>query len=311
MSAPFPYFGGRSNVAHVVWKGLGDTANYVEPFCGSAATLLARPQPAAPRIETINDSDGYVVNLWRAMHHAPDEVVQWCDWPVSEIDLGTRHRWLTDTNEDLRAGLNSSPEWFDVQTAGWWLWGVSVWFGKGWCNGVGRGHLPRISGSSHGSGVHKSLKCLPNIEGMIIDDRRLVLRVWFEALARRLRNVRIVYGDWLRVCSPAATKSTSMTGMFFDPPYSGDTLRPTRLYAQDSTTVAHDVRRWCLEHGDNPRMRIVLAGRQDEHPMPESWFRYEFAGSVTMAKNSNSACIAAAQLQRLWFSPHCLKVTQD
>jgi DNA adenine methylase len=44
LQAPFPYFGGKSRVAEIVWARFGDVDNYVEPFFGSGAVLLARPQ---------------------------------------------------------------------------------------------------------------------------------------------------------------------------------------------------------------------------------------------------------------------------
>jgi len=43
LKAPFPYFGGKSSVTDVVWRHFGNPKMYVEPFCGSAAMLLARP----------------------------------------------------------------------------------------------------------------------------------------------------------------------------------------------------------------------------------------------------------------------------
>ena len=32
MKAPFPYFGGKSEIADVIWSRLGDTSSYVEGF---------------------------------------------------------------------------------------------------------------------------------------------------------------------------------------------------------------------------------------------------------------------------------------
>ena len=43
LKAPFPYFGGKSNVADIVWAGLEQPKHYIEPFYGSAAVLLAGP----------------------------------------------------------------------------------------------------------------------------------------------------------------------------------------------------------------------------------------------------------------------------
>jgi len=65
LAAPFPYFGGKSLARETVWAALGDPENYVEPFAGSAAMLLGRPNVG--KVETINDADGFVANFWRAV----------------------------------------------------------------------------------------------------------------------------------------------------------------------------------------------------------------------------------------------------
>lgn len=79
LKAPFPYFGGKSRIAHIVWERFGDVPNYVEPFAGSLAVLLSRPHE--PRIETVNDKDCYVANFWRALKNDPETVAHWADWP--------------------------------------------------------------------------------------------------------------------------------------------------------------------------------------------------------------------------------------
>ena len=84
LRAPFPYFGGKRRAASLVWEALGNVDHYVEPFCGSAAVLLARPHVG--RCETINDADGMVSNFWRAVKGAPDAVAAHCDWPVIEAE---------------------------------------------------------------------------------------------------------------------------------------------------------------------------------------------------------------------------------
>jgi site-specific DNA-adenine methylase len=47
MKAPFPWFGGKSRAAHLVWERFGNVPNYVEPFAGSLAVLLSRPGTGA------------------------------------------------------------------------------------------------------------------------------------------------------------------------------------------------------------------------------------------------------------------------
>lgn len=168
MKAPFPYFGGKSGAADAVWSALGDVKNYVEPFFGSGAVLLARPHE--PTVETVNDADGLLVNMWRALRAAPDEVAAHADWPVNEADLFARHAWLVERREPMTERLMADPDWYDAKAAGWWVWGACCWIGGGWCAGtggwvvedgvpvrkVGQGvsrKIPHLS--SYGRGVHK------------------------------------------------------------------------------------------------------------------------------------------------------------
>jgi hypothetical protein len=133
LRAPFPWNGGKSRVADVAWRALGpDVVNYIEPFFGSGAMLLGRPGGAG-KIETVNDLDGGIVNFYRAIQSAPDEVASWCDWPVSELDLHARHAWLVSRLEELADQLRADPHYFDAKVAGWWVWGICQWIGTGWC----------------------------------------------------------------------------------------------------------------------------------------------------------------------------------
>jgi hypothetical protein len=133
LRAPFPWFGGKSRAAHLVWPRFGDVPNYVEPFAGSLAVLLARPEEFPPRVETVNDRDAYLSNFWRAVQADPDQVAYHADWPVNEADLHARHRWLVDTARERVERVMSDPEYFDAKVAGWWVWGQCLWIGSGWC----------------------------------------------------------------------------------------------------------------------------------------------------------------------------------
>lgn len=44
LKAPFPWFGGKSRVAHIVWDRFGAVPNYVEPFCKGQTMLTHTPQ---------------------------------------------------------------------------------------------------------------------------------------------------------------------------------------------------------------------------------------------------------------------------
>ena len=162
LRAPFPWFGGKSRAAPLVWKRFGQVHNYVEPFLGSGAVLLGNPHPA--RVETVNDKDCYVANFHRALQAQPEAVAHHADWPVNEADLHARHRWLV-SQADFRERMRREPDFFDVKLAGWWVWGISQWIGSGWCaepgwEALGMGdkpseHAKRPSLDKPGRGVHQ------------------------------------------------------------------------------------------------------------------------------------------------------------
>ncbi len=163
LKAPMPYFGGKSRVAAQVWARFGNTKNYIEPFFGSGAVLLARPADHFQDqlcVETANDACAYLSNFWRALQAAPEEVARHADWPVSEPDLEARHRWLVcGPGREHIERVKSDAEYFDARTAGWWVWGICQWIGSGWCaepkNRAGAcvAQIPHLSDA--GTGVHK------------------------------------------------------------------------------------------------------------------------------------------------------------
>lgn len=145
--APFPAFGGKSAIATEVWSRFGAVRNYVEPCVHSAAMLLLRPEETkhAPQsgtrfewgIETINDINSHVSNFWRAVKWAPEETASHALWPIIESDMHARQMWLAANKESLRERLEGDPEWFDARAAGWWAWGMNMWLGSMFANGVG------------------------------------------------------------------------------------------------------------------------------------------------------------------------------
>ncbi len=338
MKAPFPWFGGKSLVADIVWSRFGDVPNYVEPFFGSGAVLLSRPH--GPGIETVNDLDGLLANFWRATQHEPDAVARWADNPVNENDLHARHIWLVNQKADFTRKLEGGPDYYDAKIAGWWVWGICCWIGGGWCSGEGPWQVAEINGSRQlvhlgnaGRGVNRQLVHLGNA-GRGVNRKRVHLgnagrgvnrkRVhlgdagqgvnrqretalidYFQELAGRLRNVRVCCGDWSRVCGPTPTFKLGLTGVFLDPPYSVDDR--VACYTEESFTVAHDVREWAIANGDNPLLRIALCGYEGEHAMPDDWECVAWKTPGGYGNQKTNGTYDNAARERIWFSPHCLK----
>ncbi|MCX7719581.1 MAG: DNA adenine methylase [Candidatus Sumerlaeaceae bacterium] len=295
LKAPFPYFGGKSRIAETVWRALGDVRNYVEPFCGSAVVLLARPDYDPTRhAETINDADGFVVNFWRAVQWAPEETAKYADWPVNEADLIARNDWLFAQKQLLLNRLRSDPEWFDAKIAGWWCWGMCCWVAGRFCNEtIKTARKPRLAGI----GVGINAIVAPNIYD------------WFAALSQRLRRVRVVCGDWQRVVTPAVLWYGKVTtGILLDPPYGDGAKCDRQVYSRYDASVSSAVRQWCLEHGDNPNYRIVLCGYEGEgHEVLEQhgWQKVAWKASGGYANKRRPGESLNRYRERLWLSPGC------
>ena len=338
---PFPWFGGKSRAASLIWERFGDVPNYVEPFFGSGAVLFLRPH--APRLETVNDKDAHLANFWRAVQAAPDEVARYADWPVNENDLHARHLWLVTTGAERVERLTTDPDYYDAKVAGWWVWGICQWIGSGWCRrafavddqdrdagvgvhrkrphlgdaGVGvhrkRPHLGNAGVGVHrkrphlgnaGVGVHRQLPHLGDA-GVGVD-----LVDYFRSLSDRLRRVRVCCGDWARVLGPTPTEKNGITGVLLDPPYDTRAGRVSDLYAVD-TDVSAAVREWAIAHGDNPKLRIALCGYDGEHVMPDSWDSVAWKARGGYGSQGNGQGRANAGRERIWFSPHCLPVAVE
>ena len=310
LDAPFPWFGGKRRVAAEVWQRFGDVPNYVEPFFGSGAVMLNRPH--SPRIETVNDKDGFVANFWRAVRADPEQTAYHADWPVNENDLHARHAWLLSQRESLSEYLEGDPEFFDPKIAGWWVWGVCAWIGSGFCEGNGpwrvvEGKLVHLGNA--GRGVNRQLVHLGDAGRGV--NRKLVhlgdagQGVWFTALSERLRRTRICSGDWARVVTDSVTHRHGLTAVFLDPPYA--TEEWAYQAAQEPVSVA--VREWAIEAGKNPLMRIALCGYEGEHDMPSDWEVHAYKGKKGYAAAEEA--LENLSRERIWFSPACLKGPQQ
>ncbi len=338
IKAPFPWFGGKSRAAHLVWKALGDPVNFVEPFAGSCAVYLNRPHPH--KIATLNDACGYIANFWRALRAEPERIADMVDRSVIENDLHAVHHWLVERKVDLVARLEGDKDYFDAEIAALWCWGQCAWIGGGWCSGKGpwrsvdgrlvksesgtismqiqhlgttgagaNGSLPGVNRQlpdlgSGGSGVHRKLPDLGNAGRCV--HRRDNLLAWMRDLAERLRPARVACGDWKRVTGPSVTVNHGLTGMFLDPPYSF-AERDSELYATE-TDCSGEVREWCAANGEDPKLRIVLAGYDGEHNALEEigWTAVAWKAAGGYGSQGKGRGRDNAGRERLWCSPHCL-----
>jgi DNA adenine methylase len=305
MNSPFPYFGGKRTVAAAVWARLGSPAQYIEPFCGSAAVLLACPRPAA--LEVVCDGSGFIANFWRAVKHQPAAVAEWADYPVSHIDLGARHGWLMAQRDRIGAAMQD-PDWAgDAKVAGWWLWGQCCWIGSGWCDWFGQiphagnagrgvqaiGKIPHAGDA--GRGV-QAIGQIPHVSDAGMGADALLTScgrtawAWLHRIADRLERVRVVHGDWSRCLNNHFGGDD--TAVFLDPPY-----RSYEALYGKAGAVADAVEAWARE---NEHLRIALCGHRDDYKLA-GWDAVEWSrGRLTYSggQTTDSECV--------WYSPACL-----
>lgn len=336
LKAPFPYFGGKSTVAGEVWRRFGSPKTYVEPFCGSAAILLARPGGGFGR-EIVNDYDGHIANVWRALQADPEGVAKYCDWPCNHIDLMARKIVINREYASLREALIADADFYDAKMAGYYIWCASNWI---WSGLTSPNQIPTLSGN-HGvmqareckiptlsgntgvmharecpiptltsnNGVMQARECqIPRLSGNTGVMQGGVLD-WLRNLQRRLHGVKVVCGDWTQVLGGDWRTSNGDCAVFLDPPYSSVVGR-SEVYGHEDLLVAHDVRKWCKENGDNELYKIALCGYDGEHNELETagWsvFTWKTGGGY-----ANTGKDTRGQknkfLERIWFRPHCLR----
>lgn len=301
MKAPFPYFGGKSKIADKVWAAIGNPAHYIEPFFGSGAVLLNRPDYSG-QTETVNDKDGFVCNVWRALQYEPDEVARWCDWPVNHADLTARRIVLMKNEKRLLGCLKSDDEWYDAKLAGYWIWAASCWIGSGLTH---MNAIPHISDA--GMGINAPIPHIGDAGNGIPEDAfKPELYRWFRELQERLRNVQVVCGDWTRVCGGNWQHRMGTVGIFFDPPY-GVEDRDNSVYHHDSSTLAHDVADWCLERGSHPDYRIVLCGYgEHERLLKARWTKEEWKAVGGYGNAGRGRGRENSKREIIYYSPHCI-----
>ena len=340
LKAPFPYFGGKSKVASVVWERLGNVDNYVEPFGGSLAVLLARPHEHKwwEKKESAGDYSGHVVNFYRSVAHSPEEVAKFASGIVNEADLTARHLFLARYNNELAEKLAADPLFFDARAAGWWIWGISCWIGGDWMTGAGPWKpgatgtpeeikkalgvyrkMPMAAGSHGGKGIHKPIGKLeidpelgfPNLEEAYYEN----IKSLFTLLSNRLRRVRLTCGDWSRLTGAAMDAGKGkITGVFLDPPYDLS-MRREDLYSSDkekdnAVPLSKQSRDWALSKGSDLSYRIAYCSYYTEEEevlfLAEGWSPYHWSAQGGYGLQASNIARDNKDLEIIWFSPACL-----
>jgi DNA adenine methylase len=234
--------------------------------------------------------------VWRAIKADPDAVAAWADYPVTELDLHARHRWLITQRESLRDRLVADPLWYDAQIAGWWLWGAACWIGQGWCEREVE-QIPHLGNT--GTGVNTVAL------GYTVAERAAALAAYLQRIADALRTARITCGDWQRVVTPTVTTGHGITALLLDPPYQH--ADRTTTYGAHDHDIFDEVWAWAMRNGDNPMLRIALCGYEDGRATHDGWECVAWQAHGGYGNQGTGQGSVNKRRERIWFSPHCVK----
>lgn len=124
------YFGGKSRMAPWIVSLMPAHRVYVEPFCGSAAVLFAKPRSTH---EIINDADGGVVNFMRCLREHPVELERLC-----RLTPYARDEYVAsaDVDEPADDPLERARRWWVMSSQSF---GQMAKVGTGWSTSIERG----------------------------------------------------------------------------------------------------------------------------------------------------------------------------
>lgn len=202
----FSYYGGKTSLAPWIVSLFPAHRVYVEPFCGSAAVLLAKPPSTH---EIVNDVDGDLVNFFRVLRERPEELELACALtPYARDEFDACHPGLPVAGDDLERARR------------WWA----------------RSSMSFASTATATTGFAASILRGSN------NARSMANRVArFAAVADRLRNVVIENRDAIDIIERYAAVDAVL---YLDPPYAAETRtafrdgrRPAGDYAHEFATV--------------------------------------------------------------------------
>jgi len=208
INALAPWFGSKRTLAPRIAELIGEHSVYWEPFCGSMAVLLAKPEC---RSETVNDLHGDLVNLARCIRDPQDG-------PALYRRLRRvlfSEALLSDARANMKkiAGRLERAEEYFIQS---WM-GMSGFAGTGAGEDGKRGIARRFT-SNGGDPCVRFRAAVSSIPQ------------W----RRRLSRVTILSNDGLEICERIEDKEGTV--IYADPPY----VDKTEDYVHDFSSPDHE-----------------------------------------------------------------------
>jgi DNA adenine methylase len=105
-----PWLGGKRRLADKLFALFPPHECYVEVFCGGAALLFRRPEPAP--VEVINDINGELVNLYRVVQNHLEEFMRQFRWAVSSRQI---FQWQQQAVPETLTDIQRAARFFYLQ----------------------------------------------------------------------------------------------------------------------------------------------------------------------------------------------------
>lgn len=217
LKPPFQFFGRKDYVAPLVWQFLGDVKIYCEPFGGSLAVLLARPNyDIHSHHEIVGDIDGLIINCYRAIRAAPRTVAEILDrynWSECDVVAAVKElkQWAASGSVNK---LQTSLDYYDARIAALFISAMSFLLS------------PSPTLHTNTTKYYTTNWLLSRKDGQFAvgNDgfvRNIAIRDNLIAIANRLKHVRMFCRDWketVHIALAAAKKTRQPVGFFLDPP---------------------------------------------------------------------------------------------
>jgi DNA adenine methylase len=217
------YVGSKWNIANWIIQHMPEHNVYLEPFFGSGAVLFNK---LAAKIETVNDIDGNVVNLFKVIREKPNELAKAVGFTPYSRD------------EYYRSFELLEQELSDVERARVFL--IRCWMARG-------GKTSDRTGWRHNIDV-STMNALPDWN---------VLPETILAAAKRLKEVQIECQDAVTLIERYNREDCLI---YADPPYLLET-RTQRHYAHEMSNEEHIK---LLEVLNKHRGFVLLSGYDNE-----------------------------------------------
>jgi DNA adenine methylase len=105
---PYKQYGGKASIAKWIVSYFPEHKAYLEPCCGSAAVLLAKPMSP---IELLNDLDSQIMNMWRAIKSHPTELAALL-WATPYATANWREQFLSSDLEETALLIAQSAQFY-------------------------------------------------------------------------------------------------------------------------------------------------------------------------------------------------------